>query len=135
MKYEERLMQVRTSIAETQHSDEERRKTQAAERPSRARNVILGGGPHLLWKIPVLIVTITMFVMFPSTIVREANRYVHVPNWILNLVPGLNSGGSMPGPLALGMMGFAGLAIIVGGLGVYVWVRRAQNPNPPPVRW
>ncbi|MBA4179484.1 MAG: hypothetical protein C0506_02750 [Anaerolinea sp.] len=76
-----------------------------------------------------------MFVMFPRTIIREANRYLRIPNWVLNLVPGLDNGGSMPGPLALGMMGFAGLAIIVGGLGVYVWVRRAQNPNPPPVRW
>lgn len=132
MKYEERLLQVRASIADTRRLDEERRKEQEAHRPSRARNVILGGGPHLFWKIPVLIALITVLVMYPSTIVREVNRYVHLPNWALNLLPGYGYGNSMPGPLGLAVMGFAGLGLIVGGLGAYVWIRRAQNPTP---RW
>ena len=129
MKYEERLLQVRASIADTQRMDEERRRAQEEHRPGRARNVFLGGGPHLFWKIPVLIALITVFVLYPHTIIREVNRYVHVPNWALNLIPGYGYGNS---PFGFAAMGLAGLAIIVGGLGFYVWIRRAQNPT---VRW
>lgn len=131
MKYEERLLQVRTSIADTQRSDEERRRAREQQRPSRMRNVILGGGPHLLWKIPLLITSVAFFIMFPNEIIRYGSKYLGVPNWVLNFVPGVDNNSSLPGPLALATMGFAAIGIIAGGMFFYVYIRRAQNPRTP----
>ncbi len=126
MKYEERLLQVRTSIADTARADEQRRVETKRKEPSKFRKFFTG--PNLIWQIPVLLALVVVCVRYPSTIVREVNRYVHVPNWVLNLIPGYGYG-SVPGPRGLVMMGTAGMAVIAGGLGLYVWVRRAQNPT------
>lgn len=130
MKYEERLLQVRTSISDTARADEERRLETKRKEPGRLRTFF--GGANLLWQLPVLVALVVVIVMYPSTIIREVNRFVRVPNWVLNLIPGYGYG-SMPGPLGLVMMGTAGIAVIAGGLGIYVWVRRAQNPSM--TRW
>lgn len=126
MKYEERLLQVRTSIAESARSDDERRIETKRKEPSKIRKFFTG--PNLIWQIPVLLALVVVCIRYPSTIIREVNRYVHIPNWVLNLIPGYGYG-SVPGPLGIVMMGTAGIAVIAGGLGFYVWVRRAQNPT------
>lgn len=126
MKYEERLLQVRTSIADTARADEERRVETKRKEPGRLSKFF--GGANLLWQLPVLLALVVVCVRYPSTIIREVNRYVHIPNWVLNLIPGYGYG-SVPGPLGLMMMGTAGILVVAGGLGIYVWVRRAQNPT------
>ena len=76
MKYEERLLQVRTSISDSARADEERRLETKRKEPSRLRKFF--GGANLLWQLPALVALVVVCVMYPKTIVREVNRYVHV---------------------------------------------------------
>lgn len=128
MKYEERLLQVRTSIADTARADEERRVETKRKEPGRLSKFF--GGANLLWQLPVLLALVVVCVRYPSTIIREVNRYVHIPNWVLNLIPGYGYG-SVPGPLGLMMMGTAGILVVAGGLGIYVGPSRPEPDDEP----
>ena len=125
MKYADRLAEVQGLIAEDERREGARR-AEERQRPGLAKRIAFGGGAQLLWKIPALITAVVFFVMFPTEIIRYVSRYVGLPNWALNFVPGLDNHSSLPGPLGLLAMGFAGMGVVVAGLGTYLfWKSRA----------